>query len=167
MHSTFKETKGQQIWKSVNLLRSLWIIITSEILNQFTPNNVLWNPWYLAWYPVNHLVPESKNKIVGNGNNRLLSLRLRSFWQFLGIGKGRKEEKWIEYNNFLRVFHIFHLFHLREWNSWKSRNSWSSCERWTLEFYSRIEWFLFHLNWNRWSLESYSSSWKVSKGTQP
>ena len=54
-----------------------------------------------------------------------------------------------------RVFHLFHLFYSREWNSWKRRNSWNSGDRfgWTLDFYSGIEWFLFHLNWNRWSLE--------------
>ena len=51
--------------------------------------------------------------------------------------------------------HLFHLFHPREWNSWKSRNSCNSGDRfgWTLDFYSGIQWFLFHLNWNRWSLE--------------
>ena len=50
-----------------------------------------------------------------------------------------------------RVFHLFCLFHLREWNSWNSGDRYRF--RWTLDFYSRIEWFLFHLNWNRWSLE--------------
>ena len=68
---------------------------------------------------------------------------VNGMWQFLGVGWART------------VLHLFRLFHLREWNSWKSRNGWSSCDRfgWTLDIYSRIEWFLFHLNWNRWSSE--------------
>ena len=45
-----------------------------------------------------------------------------------------------------------------EWNVtfFESEYSWNSCHRfrWTLDFYSRIELFLFHLNWNRWSSES-------------
>ena len=54
-----------------------------------------------------------------------------------------------------RVFHLFFLFHLGDWNSWKSRNTWNSSDRSrrTLDFYSRIERFLFHLNWNMWSLK--------------
>ena len=38
--------QGQQISKSVNLLYCLWIIITSRILNWFTQNKVLQNPYY-------------------------------------------------------------------------------------------------------------------------
>ena len=74
----------------------------------------------------------------------LIIFRNRNGMQhFLGIGRTG------------RVFHLFHLFHRRERNSWKSRNSWNGVDRfgWALDFYPRTEWFLCHLNWNRWSLE--------------
>ena len=66
---------------------------------------------------------------------------VNGMWQFLGI-------VWAG-----RVFYLFRLVHLRVWNSWKSINSWNGCDRfrWTLDIYSGIKWFLFHLNWKRWS----------------
>ena len=56
---------------------------------------------------------------------------------FLGIGRTG------------RLFLLFYLFHPRDWNNWNSGDRFG----WTLDFYFGIQWFLFHLNWNRWSLE--------------
>ena len=83
-----------------------------------------------------------------------------SMTEFLLIifGNRKRWNRWNRKQHFLgiaRTGRVFHLFHPREWNSWKSKNSWNSSDRfgWTLDFYSGIEWFLSHLNWNRWSLE--------------
>ena len=90
------------------------------------------------------------------------SFRIHSKTAFLLIIFGNRKrwnsgivnrmQNFLEIGRTERVFHLFHLFHSREWNSWKRRNSSNSGNKsgWTLDLYSGIEWFLFHLNWNRW-----------------